>query len=66
MDTWVSEITHVQSTVTHAVRDGEPESSPRLRQLVARLERLERPSTGFGRVAVKPMTPKLKLLLTEP
>ena len=41
MDTWVSEITHVQSTVTHALRGGEPESSPHLRQLVARLERLE-------------------------
>jgi hypothetical protein len=41
MDTWVSEIVYVQSTVTYAVRGGEPESSPRLRQLVARLERLE-------------------------
>jgi uncharacterized protein (UPF0335 family) len=41
MDTWVSEIAHIQSTVMQAVRSGEPESSPRLRQLVARLERLE-------------------------
>ena len=41
MDTWVSEIAHIRSTVTRAVRSGEPESSPRLRQLVARLERLE-------------------------
>ena len=41
MDTWVSEIAHIQSTVMQAVRSGEPESSPYLRQLVARLERLE-------------------------
>ena len=41
MDTWVSEIAHIQSTVTHAVRGGESESSPHLRQLVAKLERLE-------------------------
>ena len=41
MDTWVSEIAYIQSTVMQAVRSGEPESSPRLRQLVARLERLE-------------------------
>ena len=41
MDTWVSRITHVQSTATHALRGGESESSPHLRQLVARLERLE-------------------------
>ena len=41
MDTWVSEIAYVQSTVMHTVRSGEPESSPYLRQLVARLERLE-------------------------
>ena len=41
MDTWVSEIAHIQSTVMQAVRSGESESSPHLRQLVARLERLE-------------------------
>jgi len=41
MDIWVSEIAHIRSTVTRAVRSGEPESSPRLRQLVVRLERLE-------------------------
>jgi len=41
MDTWVSEIAHIQSTVMQAVRSGEPESSPRLCQLVAKLERLE-------------------------
>jgi hypothetical protein len=41
MDTWVSEIAYVQSTVMQAVRSGEPESSSYLRQLVARLERLE-------------------------
>ena len=41
MDTWVSEIAYIQSTVMQAVRSGEPESSPRLCQLVAKLERLE-------------------------
>lgn len=41
MDAWVSEITHVQSTVAHAVRGGEPEGSLRLRQLAAKLEGLE-------------------------
>lgn len=41
MDTWVSEIAHIRSTVTRAVRSGESESSPHLRQLVVRLERLE-------------------------
>ena len=41
MDTWVSEIAHIQSTVTHAVHSGESESSPHLRQLVTKLERLE-------------------------
>jgi hypothetical protein len=58
MDTWVSEITHVQSTVTHALRSGEPESSPRLCQLVARLERLE--SLRLAHRAPQPVQTEIK------
>jgi len=40
MTNWDMQIVQLQARVTHAVRSGEPESSPRLRQMVAELERL--------------------------
>jgi hypothetical protein len=40
MSNWDMQIAQVQARVTHAVHSGEPESSPRVRQMVAELERL--------------------------